>query len=424
MIRYLLGIFLLVIVSRLHAQPDSLGYYRNKASQAYEAGDQDEFYKNIKKAERIHPTHPTVKFWSARASALKGKSDEAIELLTELLYQRTNINLDHADFASIRDSENFKKLFLLQKELSQVIINSDTAFLLDDPALHIECIAAGESKNIFYLGSINKRKIIRVENGKSADFTKSGQDGICSVLGIKVDTKKGILWACSSPMEPMQDYDTTLMSAVYKYELKTGRLLKIYRPTEKSKHVFGDLILDSSGKVYVSDSQNNIVFTVNEKNGTLDNYYYSKEFWNIQGIAFDDGDKRLYIADYIKGIYVLDTKTRSLKKVTEQFPLSTKSVDGMIYWKKSLITLQNSIYPMRATRYILSNDGEQLTGYKIIDRAHPAYPEPTIGCVSGDKYYYVANSSWEMYDAKFQMIPEKMRKPVVLRWAMTLKAER
>ena len=106
-----------------------------------------------------------------------------------------------------------------------------------------------------------------------------------------------------------------------------------------------------------------------------------------------------------------------LRKIsTEQFDLSTKSVDGLLYFNNSLLALQNSIQPMRATQYFLSDDKLYLTGYKIIDRAHPAYPEPTIGCLVGTTYYYVANSAWGSYNEQHQLVSaDKLRSPVILR---------
>jgi sugar lactone lactonase YvrE len=420
MIKYFVVALLIAVGHEGFCQTDSLTYYYGRATKAYDARDVASFYKNIKRAHQLHPFHPTVLFLSARASALQKKEAESIGILHHLLYQKSNINLNHDDFREIREAEKFKELFILQNELSQNVINSDTAFVMTDPTAHIECIAAGEEKGIFYLGSINKRKIIRVVDGNAADFITQGQEGLTSVFGIKTDQGKKVLWACASPVREMENYDSLLRSAVYKFDLRSGKLLAKYETAERKEQIFGDLVLDPSGTAYVSDSQNNVIYVVNEKTGVLEKFFDSKEFWNIQGITFNRGGSLLYVADYVKGIYVLDVKTKNLTRMSESFELTTKSVDGLVYKANTLIALQNSIYPMRATQYLNSMFGINISGFKIIDRGHPAYPEPTIGCVVGNDFYYVANSAWGSYEKNHQLVsPEKLRAAVILKYDLT-----
>ena len=201
----------------------------------------------------------------------------------------------------------------------------------------------------------------------------------------------------------MQEYDSTTKSAVSQYELKTGKLLKQYHPTEKSGHVFGDLVLNSKGEVFVSDSKNNVIFKLNEKAGTLNVFFSSEEFWNLQGLAFSSDDRYLFISDYIKGPYRLDTQTRTLIKIKSNIEVSLKGIDGLTYYPGSLIALQNGTFPLRATRYTLNATFDTITGSTIIDQAHPAMNEPTLGTVHKNVFYYVATSQWGGYDDKHQI---------------------
>jgi hypothetical protein len=207
----------------------------------------------------------------------------------------------------------------------------------------------------------------------------------------------------------------TDVSAVYKYELTSGKLLGKYLPEGFDEYVFGDLVIDPHGRVIVSDSKNNILFTVNEATNKLDRYFESKDFWNIQGITYNKSGSILYISDYIKGVFQLDTKSKTLRKLREAFDLSTKSIDGLSYYNNSLIAIQNYIVPMRVTQYLMDENSD-LKSYRIIDKAHPAFNEPTIGCISGDTFYYIANSAWSGYEKDFTLKPhDQLHEPVVLR---------
>ena len=394
---------------------DSAQFYFSKAKEARDRNDSVRFYQFIKKAVRIHPYHPGILYQSALASAKIRNEAEALDFLKRAVRVNANSDLDNPAFKLLQNDYGFKKIKALRDDLKKTVVNSDTAFTIPDKSLHIECIAS--TKNGFYLGSIHKRKIIFVDNkGTVRDFTSEGQDGLASVFGIKVDENAGVLWACSSPMREMENFDSTVTSGVYKYDLKTKKLVAKFTPNEKDikEFVFGDLLLSKTGEVFVSDSKNNIVFKVNEKYKSLDRFYWSKEFWNLQGISFSDDGGSMFIADYIKGLYKIDMKSKMVIKLNEPSDLSLKSVDGLTFYKGSLIAIQNGISPMRVVRYYLSKDFSSIVKAEIIDKAHPAFNEPTIGCISKDNFYYVANSLWSGYTKEGNLKPEQELQEVVI----------
>jgi hypothetical protein len=394
----------------------------NQAQEARKSGDMQKFYDEIVKAHKMHPYHQGILYQCGLAAALTGKPEESIDYLTRCIQIKADFDLSAEELKSLHNRDDFKKLKQLQTEFNTTILQSDTAFVIKNRTLHIESVAAGEASNIFYFGSIHKRSILRRDaKGNLTDFTASAQDGLTSVFGVKVDTKKKVLWACSSPMVEMENYDTTATSAVFKYDIKTNKLLAKYLPvSDKKTHVFGDLCLTTSGKVFVSDSENNIIFVVNEVSGKLEQFFSSEEFWNIQGITFSSDEKYLFISDYVKGPYRLDLISKELVPLKLPSQLSFKGIDGLIFYKNSLLAIQNATSPMRVTQYKLDASLSEITGYKIIDRAHPAFNEPTIGCVVGDKFYYVANSLWSGYTEDHRLKPvEQLQDVVILKMDLT-----
>jgi hypothetical protein len=314
----------------------------------------------------------------------------------------------------LKGNKEFEEIKRIKANASQVIISADTAFMLTDRTLHTEGVAAA-SDNVFYCGSIRKRKIIKVENGAAKDFTRSAQDGLCSVFGIKVDTKKKILWASSSPMEEMENYNSLLPSAVYKYDLNSGKLLKKFLPENPSLQlVLGDLTLSKKGDVYVSDSKSNLIIKVNESSGKLEQVFSSDDFWNLQGITFSDDDKFLFISDYIKGVYRLEIDKMELIQLTKTFDLSLKAIDGLSFYKNTLIAIQNGIKPIRVTQYTLNKENDALISYTILDQNNPAFNEPTLGCVYDNTFYYVANSQWSAYDKDHHIKPASELQDIVI----------
>jgi hypothetical protein len=215
-------------------------------------------------------------------------------------------------------------------------------------------------------------------------------------------------------MPEMENYDTLSTSHVYKYDLN-GKLLAKYSPELTGKDfIFGDLLLNKNGEVFISDTQNNTIFKVNETTNKLESFFTSEQFWNIQGITFSEDEKYLFIADYIKGIYRLNPKTKELAPLVKGISVSLKSVDGLLWYQNSLIAIQNGVVPMRVTRYFLNPTLDTITGFEIIDRAHPAFNEPTNGCIVGNTLYYVANSQWGGYDEKHQLKTEDQLQDIVI----------
>ena len=178
--------------------------------------------------------------------------------------------------------------------------------------------------------------------------------------------------------------------------------------------MFGDLILSKEGKVLVSDSKNNDIYTVNEKTNHLEPFYTSPDFWNIQGIAFTPNEKYLFIADYVRGIYRLTTKTRELIELKTNADVSLKGIDGIYFYNNSLIAIQNGVNPLRCMRYFLSKELTAITGYEIIDRKHPSFGEPTLGVVDGKDFYYIANSQWGGYNNNHKIKPDDQLQDIVI----------
>lgn len=403
----------LLVTSEVRAQTDLQGYMAS-AREAYKSKDNKKFYEMILEAHKLHPYHQGILYNAGLAAALNGEADRAIDYLTKAIHIRADYNLGVEDLTSLQSHPEFAALKKLQAALQEKIQNSDTAFIVKHKTLHIESIASGEHNGIFYLGSIHKRKILRAdETGNVTDFTASGQDGLTAVFGVKVDRKRNVLWACSSPMPEMENFDSTATSALFKYDLQNKKLLAKYSPEAKGEYAFGDLALDPNGNPYVSDSRTNTIFAIDLKRGLIP-FFTSDQFWSIQGITLSDDGRYLFIADYVKGIFRLTLADKSLIQLTADFDTSLKSIDGLTFYKNSLIAIQNLVFPMRSTVYKLNDGQDKLVSFEIIDRAHPAFNEPTIGCVANDTYYYVANSFWSGYTEDRRLKPESELQDVVI----------
>jgi hypothetical protein len=216
-------------------------------------------------------------------------------------------------------------------------------------------------------------------------------------------------------MPEMQNFDSTARSAVFKFDWRSGKLIKKYSLSNSGPDgVFGDLILNSKGQPYISDSKNNNILTVNESTGKLDVSFSSPDFWNIQGLAFSADEKFLFISDYIKGIFKLNLTTKIPEAVTCSLDVSLKGIDGLYRYGNCLIAIQNGVTPFRVIAYVLNQEATSITQYAVLDNNHPAFNEPTLGIINGTQFYYIANSQWSGYDQTHHPKPLDQLQDIVI----------
>lgn len=415
----------LILLIGLQAYGQDAQYYYSEGKKAFEQKDYAKAYDQYKEANKLYPYSSRLNYQLGLSAAMSGHSAEAIASLKKAIEVNADFELQNKEeLASLKGNKEWEALIASQKTLQTPIIHSDTAFVLKDRALHIESIAYDPSSKSFFVGSIHKSKIVKIDShGAVTDFIPSGDNGIASVFGIKADAKNKVLWASSSPMPEMENYDSTRPSGVYKYNLATGKLLTKYALIYKAKDfVLGDLTLNSKGEVFISDSKNNVLFKVNESSKALDEYFTSEEFISIQGISFSEDDKYLFIADYVKGIYRLEVSTKKLIRLESSFGQSLAGVDGLTFYKNTLIAVQNGVTPLRVTQYHLNAAMDKLEKFTILDRKHPAFSEPTSGILAGNQFYYIANSQWGGYDDNHQIKPtDQLQDIVILKYSLKAK---
>ncbi|CAN5421751.1 hypothetical protein BH09BAC3_BH09BAC3_06050 [soil metagenome] len=403
----LLPLILFLSTSHICLSQNDFNALYAKAKAHYQNKEYAEFTDAIQKAVLVHPYHQGALYYSGVAAALNSKPEAAISFLKKAILIDSRYDLKNPDLNSLNDRRDFVNLLSLQEEMNTPVINSQPFLQIKDRQLHVEGIAFNPRDRSFYFGSIHKRKIVKVAAaGYTINFNETPDKEMLSVFGLKVDNGNRFLWACTSPIEEMEGYDSTFRSKVFKFSIPYGDAINSYEPpTDVRNSVFGDLAISRKNEIYVSDSKNNIVFKVNESTKKLEKFFESPEFANIQGICFSSDNSQMFIADYIKGIYKLNIRTKQLSKIASTLDLSLKGIDGLLYYRGNLIAIQNGVFPLRSVKLILNKDASTVVGFITIDRARTDFNEPTLGVIDGRTLYYIANSQWGGYDATHHIKP-------------------
>ena len=158
-----------------------------EARAAYDAGDKAGFLRLTEEIAARRPGDVYVLYNLACGQALNGQTDAAVKSLEGIAARGAVADLDaDADFDSIRPSDGYKKVrdqmaaLRTQKVASGVV----TAFTIPEKGLVPEGVAYDPKTKSFFVSSIRKRKIVRVDaNGKVSDFVKPAEGGLA--LGLR-----------------------------------------------------------------------------------------------------------------------------------------------------------------------------------------------------------------------------------------------
>ena len=373
----------------------------NKGHQALENGDYLSYRNNMMQADSLRPNHPVIMYNLARGYALNDENEKAFSTLEILLhFYASSSVLDSSDFEGLIGSDEWKQLCEDARKYQKTIKSSEVAFEFEMPGLHPEGIAYDNESGDFYLSDIREGLIYRFskKNKEPEPFIDLKEFGFWSALGIKIDpVDSDILWVTTSAMPEFSGYNEDLKgsAALLKFSKKTGQLLMTYKTDEEQ--LLGDLTITRKGKIYLSDSHNPVIYTI-ENNDVMRVAFQHMQWWNLQGLALSDDEEFLYVSDYITGIYRIHIESGEIVPLIDENE-RLRGGDGIYQNDGKLIILQNGTTPKRVAQIELGKSGYGISEtLKFTDQARDDVSEPTLGAwVDGD-LYYIGNSPWGFYD--------------------------
>jgi hypothetical protein len=182
-------------------------------------------------------------------------------------------------------------------------------------------------------------------------------------------------------------------SALVALDLATGRAVARYDLPPGRPHVLGDVIVAPNGDVFTTDSTSPALYRLPANGVALEVMAAGEPFVSLQGLALSADGKRIFVADYAKGLFAFDLESRRLRLLDAPRTAGILGIDGLYRAGDALLGVQNGSAPPRLLR--IAVDGERITSVEVVDAGHPSAPDPTLGVVVGDRFYYIGNSQWE-----------------------------
>jgi hypothetical protein len=390
---------------------------REAAAEAYKRRDWPAFVAAGERASAEFSGHPVLLYNLACAYGVSGRAEDAARVVEQLADRRAYFDVDaEADFASVRESPAFARaagrLGAVKRETRP---GGEIAFSLSERDLLAEGVAHDAASGAFFVGSVHRRKIVRVEPGRAPrDFAA---EGLLGVLGLDVDAERRLLWACTSALPEMQGYresDRGRAEAVA-FDLRTGALVRRVVVATGGRHACNDLAVAGGGEVLISDSTSGEVLRVGPAGEPLP-LVPAGVLVSPQAIAVSP--EAFFVADYALGIARVDRASGAVELLAPPAGAVLTGVDGLRFAGRQLVAVQNGVTPHRVVALTLGAGGRRVEGVRVLVEADPRWSEPTLGAVVGDAFYYVGNSQWQAFAPGASPPPDGPSPPAVFKLSL------
>ncbi len=345
----------------------------------------------------VAPDHPNVVFLRAHASGLAGRHADARAALTKLLrwdprfaraaLRDTNVVALRPEFAHV---DSLARLTERPTSLGSVWAT------IAERDLVAEGTAWDPATRSVLVGSLNKHKVVAIApDGSITDRVAAGTSGLRSVVGIHVDTTRGILWVASNAR-----FDTatdSTPSALFAFDARTGGFRSRLTVPGPGRHFLNDVTTGRDGTAYVTDSEGRVWFAPPGASELRELTAFGRVL-APNGITISPDGRVLFVAD-VDHIQALEIATGSTWRLATPDSINVAWIDGLAFAGGALIA-HHPLSFWRIARYPLDPTWRRIEGRQLIEANTPDGRTSTTGEVVGDEYVYIGNSQIDRMNAK------------------------
>ena len=390
---------LVLILSRPATAQPALGAAVQTIRAAMTSGNHETSTRVADSLWRSIPGHPSLVMLRAQAFAAAGRLDEAERDVRRLLawdarYARRA--LQDSILAPLRSR--------LEATVTPLATRADSAIgrgqviaTIEERDFVPEGTAWDPATRSILIGSLNKNAIIAIDpSGRVSDRVARGSNGLGSVVGIHVDSARGVLWATSNARFDRATDSTR--SALYAFDAATGRFRARYElPTGSGPNFLNDLTTGPDGAVYVTDTRAGALWMLRPGATTLSRFTGAGEVVSPNGITISRDGRHLLVAD-MDHITVVPLAGGSSWRIEVPDSINIFGVDGLAAVDDGLIAHHPLSY-WRVVRYAVDPGFRRITGRTFIEVNTPDSRTSTTGEVAGDRYVYIGNSQIDRMNA-------------------------
>lgn len=384
----------LLPLSAAQALPGAYQDSMARAAGAFQENDWPALNEALDAAQTARPYSVHVYRNRILARMLAGREDEALGLAAKAAARGLSLDLGgHPAFDALRALPSFAPIAARMQENAEPYGASGATREFPETALLPEAIAYGKNRTL-YLGSVRNGAILSAKRkGETLSPVAQAPGGV-----FDLEVRDGLIWAAVNNQLAYEHANPDApFAAVMAFDLKTGAMVRDIRVSDGAA-LLGDLEIARDGSAYASDSITPRIFRIRPGGDALEVFAEDPRFVNLQGVALDEKNNRLFVADYLAGLFVIDTTTGAVSAVANDADAHLGGVDGLYYHDGALVGVQNGTSPQRIVTMRLDDDATAINAFIVMHANLEGWNEPTHGAISGGQFRYIATSNWPAYD--------------------------
>ncbi len=347
------------------------------------------------------PDKGAAQFLLARRYAQLGDQRRALALLRKCISLDEGFDPDGIrGFESLQSRPEFRALVQKVRRRYPPVHTARLAFTVSEKDLFPEGLAVDSARRLFYMGSEYRRKIIRItQAGQVADFVKPGLYDLMPVGGVKVDLADHSVWAATDPGEKNR-------SELVHFD-RHGKMLGRFPVGGTGDHDLNDLVIRNSQEIFTTDTLANQAYLLRPQSHSFTPLRFPRPLLYPNGITLSGDSSVLYVADML-GVIAVELRNSTAREVNPGKNNTLAGIDGLYWYKGSLLGVQYGTGRYRVARWQLSPDGLRVASTEVLERGTQFVSDPTTGAILNGKFYFMANTG--IYNLKDDKIadPKKL----------------
>ena len=345
-----------------------LDQVREQVRAAHVAGDAAAYLAKSREMRDLLNGSPSSILQVMGAEAFSGDNEAAMKSFARYIAmgQSDSQVFKARQFDALRVLERFRTLEQDMHRNDAPIATSAEVFPMPEPGMIPEDIDYDPASKQFYVSSVMKKEILMLDvKGHSRVFARAPD--AWPMMALKIDARRRTLWATEVALNgfasvPKADWKT---SAILIYDLASGKLL--HRVPGPAHTALGDMALTAEGDAIVSDNDGG-VYRVDRETLGLERVD-QRDFISPQTAAVDPDGRHVFVPDYLRGIAILDLKTKQVSWLDGEGTHALSGIDGLYLSGRTLIATQNGVSPERVVRFQLDESLRKIESETVIERA-------------------------------------------------------
>ncbi len=391
---------------------------------AAEAYDQKDFAAVEAACQELVTLRPYVGEYAyllAKSYALQEKRREAYDRLIRMAQEGLSYDLDvDADMASLRGFEVYDYIQGEFEKNAKPVGELATVATIKQRDGLLSALAWDEKNQGWLVGSLREGSVSRVAADGSLTPVVKASDLIGGVMDIAVDQSRRVLWvsAAGVPQREGIAQGDLGRTGVYQFNLDSGELIKKHLLVPDGKpHLLTRMSLAPNGDLYVVDSMLPLVYRITQAQPQLSLYIGLPGFNSLRDLLVDPSGRQMFVADYEQGLLRVDLADNKVFQFGKASKLNLGGIDGLAWYKDSLVAIQTGNEPVKVMRMALDPTGTQIAFGQPMLAAQSAFQDPRVIATVGSELFMLPVNEQRLYDpASGKLLAsDQLQDPVIMK---------